>query len=87
MQSANPAIIPRNHRVEVALSLAEEHDDFSSCHQLLAALLSPYETKTEFSEYRESPDDDGDYETFCGTGSAAICGIPEGNAPGCAVHI
>ncbi len=36
MRTVNPAVIPRNHRVEEALSAAEEHDDLSVLHRLLA---------------------------------------------------
>ena len=43
MRAVNPAVIPRNHRVEEALSAAEERDDLSVLHRLLAALASPYE--------------------------------------------
>ena len=38
MRTVNPAVIPRNHRVEEALSAAEDHDDLSVLHRLLAAL-------------------------------------------------
>jgi serine/tyrosine/threonine adenylyltransferase len=67
MQAANPAVIPRNHRVEEALSAAEEQDDLSVLHRLLAALASPYETKADLAMYREPPADDAHYRTFCGT--------------------
>ena len=43
MRAVNPAVIPRNHRVEEALSAAEDHDDLSVLHRLLEALASPYE--------------------------------------------
>ncbi|WP_435008012.1 protein adenylyltransferase SelO [Tundrisphaera lichenicola] len=67
MRSVNPAVIPRNHRVEEALSAAEEHDDLSVMHRLLEALASPYEAREGFDEYREPPADEGGYRTFCGT--------------------
>ncbi len=67
MQSANPAVIPRNHRVEEALSAAEQHDDLSVLHRLLAALASPYETRADRSDYRDPPADESGYRTFCGT--------------------
>jgi uncharacterized protein YdiU (UPF0061 family) len=67
MRSVNPAVIPRNQRVEEALSAAEEHDDLSVLHRLLAALARPYETGTDSAFYRESPPDDCNYRTFCGT--------------------
>ena len=43
MRTVNPAVIPRNHRVEEALSAAEDHDDLSVLHRLLSALAMPYE--------------------------------------------
>jgi uncharacterized protein YdiU (UPF0061 family) len=67
MRAVNPAVIPRNHRVEEALSAAEEHDDLSVLHRLLAVLASPYEATAESAPYREPPADDSCYRTFCGT--------------------
>lgn len=67
MRAVNPAIIPRNHRVEEALAAAEEHDDLSVLHRLLAALRSPYEARADQAPYRDPPSDDGNYRTFCGT--------------------
>ena len=67
MRSVNPAVIPRNQRVEAALSAAEERDDLSVLHQLLAALASPYEDRPEMAEYRDPPADECGYRTFCGT--------------------
>lgn len=67
MQAVNPAVIPRNHRVEEALSAAEEQNDLSYFFRLLNALSSPYTTSSETNFYREPPPDDGRYQTFCGT--------------------
>jgi uncharacterized protein YdiU (UPF0061 family) len=67
MQAANPAVIPRNHRVEEALSAAEDHDDLSVLHRLLAALASPYQASAASAEYQDPPADDSNYRTFCGT--------------------
>ena len=67
MRSVNPAVIPRNHRVEEALAAAEENDDLKPVNRLLAALESPFETKPEFGEYELPPEDDSNYRTFCGT--------------------
>lgn len=67
MRSVNPVVIPRNHRVEEALSAAEDRDDLSAAHQLLAALAAPYEARTDTTKYREAPADEGNYLTFCGT--------------------
>ena len=67
MRAVNPAVIPRNHRVEEALLAAEEHDDLSVVHRLLAALSSPYEKSADFTGYQDPSPDDGRYRTFCGT--------------------
>ena len=55
MRTVNPAVIPRNHRVEEALSAAEERDDLSVLHRLLAALASPYEARAELAGIRTRP--------------------------------
>ena len=67
MQAVNPTVIPRNHRVEEALSAAEDGDDLSVLHRLLGALASPYEETTDTARYRSPPPDDCNYRTFCGT--------------------
>ncbi|MFO0891661.1 MAG: YdiU family protein [Isosphaeraceae bacterium] len=67
MRSVNPAVIPRNHRVEEALSAAEECDDLSVLHRLLEVLASPYEERPEMAQYRDPPADERGYRTFCGT--------------------
>ncbi len=67
MRSVNPAVIPRNHRVEEALAAAEDSDDLSVLHELLAALASPYEDRADVARYQDPPPDDCGYRTFCGT--------------------
>jgi len=67
MRSVNPAVIPRNHRVEEALTAAETHDDLSVLQRLLAALAAPYESRPELAPFQEPSPDDGCYRTFCGT--------------------
>jgi uncharacterized protein YdiU (UPF0061 family) len=66
MRAANPAVIPRNHRVEEALSAAEERDDLSVLNDLLAVLASPYDRPAD-GKYRDPPADECGYRTFCGT--------------------
>lgn len=68
MQANNPAIIPRNHRVEEALQAASEQNDYQLLHRLLAALSNPY-TNTPESDYYASPPmpEERIYRTFCGT--------------------
>ena len=67
MRAANPAVIPRNHRVEEALAAAEDGDDLAPLHALLAALVSPYEPTGDWEKYRDPPADECGYRTFCGT--------------------
>src|SRR5204862_6799339 len=67
MRAVNPALIPRNHRVEEALAAAEDHDDLSVLHRLLAALASPYEAEATSTPYQDPPADDSNYRTYCGT--------------------
>lgn len=42
MQNSNPAVIPRNHRVEEALEAAVERGDYSVMDRLLDVLSRPY---------------------------------------------
>ena len=64
MKKHNPAVIPRNHRVEEALAAAE-YGDFSVMDNLLKALCEPYE---ESEVYSLPPEPSScRYKTFCGT--------------------
>lgn len=67
MRSVNPAVIPRNHRVEEALSAAEQENDLSLVHRLLRVLESPFELAADSTPYQEPSPDDAEYRTFCGT--------------------
>jgi uncharacterized protein YdiU (UPF0061 family) len=67
MQTVNPAVIPRNHRVEEALAAAEQHGDLSPFRRLLEVLRRPYECGECQTAYREPSPDDDSYRTFCGT--------------------
>jgi uncharacterized protein YdiU (UPF0061 family) len=67
MRTVNAVVIPRNNRVEEALSAAEEHDDLSALHRLLTVLASPYEEVDDSARYREPAPDGCGYRTFCGT--------------------
>lgn len=67
MQRANPAVIPRNHRVEQALAAAE-NDDLGPLHALLAALADPFAETAAALEFAKPPAAGcGAYRTFCGT--------------------
>jgi uncharacterized protein YdiU (UPF0061 family) len=68
MQAANPIYIPRNHRVEAALSAAIEDGDYGPFEELQAVLANPYDERPEFAAYAEPPDaSQSAYRTFCGT--------------------
>jgi uncharacterized protein YdiU (UPF0061 family) len=67
MRRVNPVVIPRNHRVEEALSAAES-GDFGPLHRLLAALRDPFVETSDNQRYRGGPPAGcGAYRTFCGT--------------------
>jgi serine/tyrosine/threonine adenylyltransferase len=67
MRQLNPVVIPRNHRVEEALSAAES-GDFAPLHRLLAALRDPFVETNDNERYRGGPPAGcGAYRTFCGT--------------------
>jgi len=68
MRSSNPAVIPRNHRVEEALEAAVERGDYSVMNRLLDALSAPYAHTAEQAEYAAPPEPSAcAYQTFCGT--------------------
>jgi uncharacterized protein YdiU (UPF0061 family) len=68
MRRANPAFIPRNHRVEEALSAAVQRGDYTLFETLLTILSRPFDDQPEFSEYaKPAPEGQGCYKTFCGT--------------------
>jgi uncharacterized protein YdiU (UPF0061 family) len=68
MRCANPAFIPRNHRVEEALSAAVERGDYAPFETLLQILSHPYDDQPEFAAFAEpAPEGRGCYRTFCGT--------------------
>ena len=66
MRAVNPAVIPRNHRVELALAAAEEADDLSALNRLVAVLADPFADPADGS-YREPDPTGAGYVTYCGT--------------------
>jgi uncharacterized protein YdiU (UPF0061 family) len=67
MRSANPVVIPRNHRVEEALAAALA-GDMSVFLRLSEALTRPFEVVAANESYRSAPPPGGEpYRTFCGT--------------------
>lgn len=68
MNRVNPVYIPRNHKVEEALSAAEEHGDIAPLTRLLTVLRDPFTQAPAAGEYElPAPADFGPYRTFCGT--------------------
>lgn len=67
MLQTNPAIIPRNHRVEAALTAAID-EDMAPLHKLQAVLSRPFAPHPEDLEWAAPPGpEQGIHRTFCGT--------------------
>ncbi|WLV24552.1 YdiU family protein [Aciduricibacillus chroicocephali] len=66
MKSCNPAVIPRNHRVEAALDAAEK-GDLSVMEELLVVLAKPFAYSEDQAEYQKVPASAAPYTTYCGT--------------------
>ncbi|GAB6181301.1 YdiU family protein [Desulfotomaculum defluvii] len=68
MRNSNPALIPRNHRVEEALEAAVKQGDYTVLKRLLDVLSCPYAHSTEQANYTTLPElSAASYRTFCGT--------------------
>ena len=68
MRQANPAFIPRNHRVEEALEAAVRRDDFAPFERLAGVLARPYDDQPEHADLAAPPGPAWRaYRTFCGT--------------------
>ncbi len=67
MLAHNPAVIPRNHLVEAALTAAAQHQDFAVMQRLLSVLAQPF-TSDGTAEFTSPPSpSEQPYQTFCGT--------------------
>ena len=68
MDRKNPIYIPRNQKVEEALEAALD-EDLKPFETLLQVVSSPYERRTEWTEFEgPAPKAFNDrYKTFCGT--------------------
>ena len=66
MRRINPAFIPRNHRVEEALSAAVEDHDYVPFETLLNILSRPFDDRPEFAAFAEpAPEEQaGHYRTY-----------------------
>ena len=68
MYAANPAFIPRNHRVQEAIAAASDDGDFQPFHALHAALAAPYQYDPALARYATPPRPEQEVrQTFCGT--------------------
>ena len=67
MRAVNPAVIPRNHKVEEALAAATA-GDMAAVQNLLTVLQRPFAETSENAAYRApAPKSEEPYRTFCGT--------------------
>ena len=65
MRRANPAFIPRNHRVEEALSAAVERGDYTPFTTLLNVVSRPFDDQPEFAAFAQPPPEGQErYQTF-----------------------
>jgi len=68
MRRHNPAVIPRNHKVEEALEAATSTGDLRVLEQLLEVLAKPYEDAGHAPGYiGPAPPSERVYQTYCGT--------------------
>jgi uncharacterized protein YdiU (UPF0061 family) len=68
MRLANPAVIPRNHRIEQVISAAVESNDFGPFEELSTALSQPYRLLEGYESYADPPQPgERVLRTFCGT--------------------
>ena len=68
MRAMNPALIPRNHRMEAVIRAAVDRDDFAPFHEFLSVLAKPFEDQSDFAAYMRPPDEhEVVHQTFCGT--------------------
>jgi uncharacterized protein YdiU (UPF0061 family) len=68
MRQVNPAVIPRNHRIEQVIKAAVEDQNFSPFAELSTVLSQPYQPLDGFDSYA-APPQPGErvLQTFCGT--------------------
>ncbi|MEM9551843.1 MAG: YdiU family protein [Pseudomonadota bacterium] len=67
LKTANPCVIPRNHRIEEMISAAVA-GDYGPFHRLMAALSRPYEETDGAEDLTRPPTTDEVVQaTFCGT--------------------
>ncbi len=68
MRRTNPALIPRNHRVENALNAAVNNGDYKEMEKLLNVLEKPHTHFPQPEDYYTQPSKSKHpYRTYCGT--------------------
>jgi uncharacterized protein YdiU (UPF0061 family) len=68
MRRANPAYIPRNHRIEQMITAAVGQGDFAPFEQLSTVLSQPYQEQAASVRYAAAPQPgERVLQTFCGT--------------------
>jgi uncharacterized protein YdiU (UPF0061 family) len=68
MRAANPAFIPRNHRIEAVIRAAQTEGDFMPMDRLMTVLATPFDDQPAFADYADPPrPDEVVLRTFCGT--------------------
>ena len=68
LRAVNPALIPRNHRVELAITRAEDEADFGPFHRLVDLLEAPFAADADAApEARPPRPEERVTQTFCGT--------------------
>ena len=68
MDQINPIYIPRNHKVEEALSAATDHENIAPFEALLALVNHPFKNVEDHDGYtKPGPQTTVPYQTFCGT--------------------
>jgi serine/tyrosine/threonine adenylyltransferase len=68
MRRANPAFIPRNHRIAEAIEAAVRRDDFQPFETLVHVLERPYDDQPELVHLADPPRlEERVQQTFCGT--------------------
>jgi serine/tyrosine/threonine adenylyltransferase len=50
MRTVNPAFIPRNHRVDMAIAAVQYGGDVAPLDELLTVLAAPYDDQLEFAD-------------------------------------
>ena len=68
MKLANPAVIPRNHRIAEVIAAAQTDGNFGPFTDLSNALADPYRSQERFAAYEQPPlPGERVLQTFCGT--------------------